>query len=194
MLKGFPSRRDNIILAAIDIINESGMQGLSTKGLALKQGISESLLYKHFKSLDEVLIAVIEYFTQYDTMICNTVQKRDISYKEKILEYIKSFVELYESYPALASVMLNYTTLIHYEHTKKMVIDIFKERNNFVQKMVREGQAAGEIRDIFTPLELTDTIMGIVTNTTFRWKVSEYQFSLKEHVLTTINKVIIPCL
>ena len=86
MLKGFPSRRDSIIMAAVDIIDESGIKGLSTKEIAAKQGISESILYKHFKSLDEVLTAVIEYFSQFDVMIINTVLKRDIPVKEKVLE------------------------------------------------------------------------------------------------------------
>ena len=78
MVKGFPSRKDSIILAVIDIINESGVQGLSTKEIAAKQGISESLLYKHFKSLDEVLVAVIQYYSRFDTMIMNTVQNKGI--------------------------------------------------------------------------------------------------------------------
>jgi len=193
MIKGFPTRRDNIILAAIDIIGESGIQGLSTKEIAAKQGISESLLYKHFNSLDEVLVAVIEYFSRFDAMIINTVLKRDISCKEKILEYTKSFIELYESYPALAAILLNYETLLHYDYTRQIVIEIIKKRTDFVTGVVESGQSTGEIESYYTAQELTDIIMGTIRTMIFRWKASGYDYPLKESMLVTIKKVLDKC-
>lgn len=193
MIKGFPTRRDSIILAAIDIISENGIQGLSTKEIAARQGISESLLYKHFISLDEVLIAVIKYFSQFDTMIINTVLKRDISSKEKILEYIKSFIELYESYPALAAITLNYETLMHYTHTSNMIIEIIKKRTGFIAGAVKHGQDAGEVDNYYAPQELTDIIKGVIRTMILRWKMSGYDFQLKESMLVTIRKILDRC-
>lgn len=193
MVKGFPARRDSIILAAIDIISESGIQGLSTKEIAVKQGISESLLYKHFNSLGEVLIAVIEYFSRFDTMIINTVLKRDISCKQKVIEYTKSFIELYESYPALAAIILNYETLMHYEHTRGKVIDIIKRRSDFVARVVEIGQSTGEIESYYSSQELTDIIKGTIRAMILRWKMSGHDFQLKENMLVTIKKILDRC-
>lgn len=190
MIKGFPTRRDSFILAAIDIISESGIQGLSTKEIAAKQGISESVLYKHFKSLDEVLIAVIEHFSRFDAMIINTVLKRDIPCKEKILEYTKSFVELYESYPALTSILLNYETLMHYEHTRHMATNIIQKRADFVTRVVEIGQSTGEIGNYYTPQELTDIIKGTISSMILRWKMSGYDYQLKGSLLVTIKKLL----
>lgn len=193
MVKGFPTRRDSIILAAIDIISERGVHGLLTKEIATKQGISESLLYKHFKSIDEVLIAVIEYFSRFDSMIINTVLKRDISCKEKILEYTKSFVELYESYPSLAAIILNYETLMHYNHTSQMIIDIIKKRSDFIKRVVETGHNTGEFESYYTPQELTDIIKGTIRTMILRWKMSGYDYPLKENMLVTIKKVLDRC-
>ncbi|NLN66531.1 MAG: TetR/AcrR family transcriptional regulator [Clostridiaceae bacterium] len=193
MVKGFPSRKDSIILAVIDIINESGVQGLSTKEIAAKQGISESLLYKHFKSLDEVLVAVIQYYSRFDTMIMNTVQNRDISCKEKILEFTKSFVELYESYPALAAIILNYETLMHYGHTRDMVIDIINKRTDFVTQVLETGLRVGEFEKYYTAQELTDIVMGTIRTMILRWKMSGHSYPLKADLLITIKKVLDRC-
>lgn len=193
MIKGFPTRKDSIILAAIDIIGESGIQGLSTKEIASKQEISESLLYKHFKSLDEVLVAVIDYFSRFDVMIINTVMKRDITCREKIIEYAKSFVELYESYPALAAIILNYETLMHYDHTRNKVINIIKSRTDFVSRVIEMGQSTGEIESYYTPQELTDIIKGTIRSMILRWKMSGYSFPLKDSMLLTINKILDRC-
>lgn len=193
MVKGFPTRKDSIVLAAIDIISESGIQGLSTKEIAAKQEISESVLYKHFKSLDEVLISVIERFSLFDDMIINTVLKRDISCKEKILEYTKAFVELYESYPSLASIILNYETLMHYNHTREIVIKIIRERSDLVERVIEMGKSLGEIDNYYNTQELTDIIMGVISTMIQRWKMSGYDYKLKEDMIVTLKKVLDRC-
>lgn len=41
-------RRESIILATIDAISECGVQAISTKDIAKKQGVSERVIFKHF--------------------------------------------------------------------------------------------------------------------------------------------------
>lgn len=83
-MKRFPGRKDNIILAAIEIISEDGIHGLSTKKIAARQGISESLLYKHFNSINDVLVAVVKSFSRYDMMIINTVRKGTLPTRKRL--------------------------------------------------------------------------------------------------------------
>ena len=189
-MKGFPGRKDNIILAAIEIISEDGIQGLSTKKIAARQGISESLLYKHFNSIDDVLVAVVKSFSRYDMMIINTVRKREITYKEKITAYIGPIVELYQNYPPLASIMLNYETLLNYEHTRQLIKGIINTRKGFIKSVIDKAKAKGEMNNNLTSQELSDIINGVISDMVLRWKISGYAFDLKENVLVTIKKVL----
>ena len=189
-MKRFPGRKDNIILAAIEIISEDGIHGLSTKKIAARQGISESLLYKHFNSIDDVLVAVVKSFSRYDMMIINTVRKRDITYKEKIIAYIGPIVELYQNYPPLAYIMLNYETLLNYRHTRQLIKGIINTRKGFVKSVIEKAQAEGEMNNNLTSQELADIINGVISDMVLRWKISGYVFNLKEDVLATIGKVL----
>ncbi|NLZ91168.1 MAG: TetR/AcrR family transcriptional regulator [Clostridiales bacterium] len=189
-MKRFPGRKDNIILAAIEIISEDGIHGLSTKKIAARQGISESLLYKHFNSINDVLVAVVKSFSRYDMMIINTVRKRDITYKEKIIAYIGPIVELYQNYPSLASIMLNYETLLNYRHTRQLIKGIINTRKGFVKSVIEKAQAEGEMNNNLTSQELADIINGVISDMVLRWKISGYVFNLKEDVLATIGKVL----
>jgi len=189
-MKRFPGRKDNIILAAIEIISEDGIHGLSTKKIAARQGISESLLYKHFNSINDVLVAVVKSFSRYDMMIINTVRKRDITYKEKIIAYIGPIVELYQNYPPLASIMLNYETLLNYKHTRQLIKGIINTRKGFVKSVIEKAQAEGEMNNNLTSQELADIINGVISDMVLRWKISGYVFNLKEDVLATIGKVL----
>ncbi|MHB8063219.1 MAG: TetR/AcrR family transcriptional regulator [Ruminiclostridium sp.] len=98
MKKPFPSRRDRIILTAIEIMSDSGIQGISTKELAKRQDITESLLYRYFKSKDEIIVAVIEYYSSFDRIIMNTILKSDLTYMGKITEFIRMYIEYYENF------------------------------------------------------------------------------------------------
>ena len=189
-MKRFPGRKDNIILAAIEIISEDGIHGLSTKKIAARQGISESLLYKHFNSINDVLVAVVKSFSRYDMMIINTVRKRDITYKEKIIAYIGPIVELYQNYPPLASIMLNYETLLNYRHTRQLIKGIINTRKGVVKTVIEKAQAEGEMNNNLTSQELADIINGVISDMVLRWKISGYVFNLKEDVLATIGKVL----
>ena len=189
-MKRFPGRKDNIILAAIEIISEDGIHGLSTKKIAARQGISESLLYKHFNSINDVLVAVVKSFSRYDMMSINTVRKRDITYKEKIIAYIGPIVELYQNYPPLASIMLNYETLLNYRHTRQLIKGIINTRKGFVKSVIEKAQAEGEMNNNLTSQELADIINGVISDMVLRWKISGYVFNLKEDVLATIGKVL----
>lgn len=189
-MKRFPGRKDNIVLAAIEIISEDGIHGLSTKKIAARQGISESLLYKHFNSINDVLVAVVKSFSRYDMMIINTVRKRDITYKEKIIAYIGPIVELYQNYPPLASIMLNYETLLNYRHTRQLIKGIINTRKGFVKSVIEKAQAEGEMNNNLTSQELADIINGVISDMVLRWKISGYVFNLKEDVLATIGKVL----
>ena len=48
MNSNFVNRKDRIIASAIEIISESGLSSLNTKTLAMKENMSESLLYRYF--------------------------------------------------------------------------------------------------------------------------------------------------
>ncbi|HWQ42004.1 MAG TPA: helix-turn-helix domain-containing protein [Desulfosporosinus sp.] len=53
----------------IEVIDEQGLQGLTTREVAKKQDISESTIFKHYKSKNELILAVLDYFSQYDQAI-----------------------------------------------------------------------------------------------------------------------------
>jgi AcrR family transcriptional regulator len=81
----FVSRKDRIISSAIEIISESGLSALTTKNLALKENMSETLLYKYFGGINEVLIEVVETYSKFDKSIRQTVLAKDASYVEKLI-------------------------------------------------------------------------------------------------------------
>ncbi|MGI6561663.1 MAG: TetR/AcrR family transcriptional regulator [Clostridia bacterium] len=193
MLKGCPCRREAIVLAAIDVINENGLQGLSTKKIAAKQNISESLLYKYFSGIDDILAGVADYICRSDTDVMSNIINIDASFKEKIRLYIEAFVGMYDSYPPLAGVFLQTEGFLCNPHTSPIVLDMSNKRMQFVEHLIQEGKMSGEIGGDFSVEELLNILNGILLGCMLRWKLSGYRFSLKDSVVTAVMKVLDKC-
>lgn len=53
------NHRDDIVRAAIDVVAENGLSTVSTRLIAAQAGVSSSLMYRFFKSEDELLVACL---------------------------------------------------------------------------------------------------------------------------------------
>lgn len=160
MNNNFINRKDRIIASAIEIISEAGLASLSTRTLAMKENMSESLLYRYFGGIEEVLVEVVETFTKFDKGIIVTIGAKDIPHLDKVLEFVKTLAVNYTGYPEMAAIALNYEGLLHNVNTREMMTACLARRREFI---VNEFQAAldeGEIRDDFTAVELADMVLG----------------------------------
>ncbi|MDA8794060.1 TetR/AcrR family transcriptional regulator, partial [Bacteriovoracaceae bacterium] len=54
-------RKNEIILAALPVFAEKGLHATTTKEIARKANVSEALLYKHFKSKDEIYSQIRDF-------------------------------------------------------------------------------------------------------------------------------------
>lgn len=55
------NRKEEIILAALDIASQDGLSGISMSKIAEKLGIKKPSLYNHFKSKEEIISAMYQY-------------------------------------------------------------------------------------------------------------------------------------
>jgi AcrR family transcriptional regulator len=55
-------RRLSLLQAALDLFSTQGYEGASTRGIAERAGVTEALLFKHFRTKQELLRSVVEEF------------------------------------------------------------------------------------------------------------------------------------
>ena len=61
MIKSISDRQLEIIEAAGKILTASGLSGLTIKNLAKEMKFSESAIYRHFASKEDIIISLLEY-------------------------------------------------------------------------------------------------------------------------------------
>lgn len=163
MEDSYISNRDKIVASAIELIGDLGLHALTPKNLARKQNISDTLIYKYFGGIDEVLIAVVNEYAAFDINIQRTVDHLDGSYIDKIRYYADTYATYYDNYIGMGAIMLHYEELLHMSETREIISECMLKRNDFVCSLFQGTIENKEIRPVFTPKELTLVFNGLFT-------------------------------
>ena len=163
MEDSYISSRDKIVASAIELIGDLGLHALTPKNLARKQNISDTLIYKYFGGIDEVLIAVVNEYAVFDINIQRTVDHLDGSYIDKIRYYADTYATYYDNYIGMGAIMLHYEELLHMSETREIISECMLKRNDFVCSLFQGAIENKEIRPVFTPKELTLVFNGLFT-------------------------------
>ncbi len=190
MSDSFISRKDRIIASAIEIISESGLASLSTKSLAMKENMSETLIYKYFGGINEVLIEVVEYFARFDRSIIRTVQGKDVSNVEKIHEFFDTYAIYYDNYIEISAIVLNYEELLHNTGTREIIGACIEERNRFLLQLIQNAMSDREINSTFSAEELKCILMGILSSQLLDRRLTIHSETLRTEVMESIDKIL----
>ena len=97
MAENYVSRRDKIVASAVELIGDLGLNALTTKNLARKENISETLIYKYFGGIDEVLTEVVVQYAAFDKNIQMTVDHQAGSNMDKLRFYADTYATYYDA-------------------------------------------------------------------------------------------------
>lgn len=181
-MKQYISRKQSIVISALEIINELGIEGLSIRELAKRQGVVEGALYKHFKSKEEILQAILDYYTRYDSKIKNTIDNSKLTPRESIKFIIKSYAEIFESNPALICITRSFEIMVIDDPIVNRVKEIYTARLNYLTYLIEEGQKDGSIDTNILGEDLSSIIFGLFRTITLKWRISNDSFPLKPRV------------
>lgn len=188
MADNFVSRRDRIIASAIEIISESGLSALTTRNLALKDNMSEALLYKYFGGIDEVLIAVVDQYAKFDNGIRNTVKSKGGTNIEKITNYLEAYADYYNNYYSISTLMLQYEELLHNADVRDKITWCITERLSFLEELFEGAIKDKEIVNTFTPQELANNITGVAMAHILSRRIVYHKKSFKQEFLDNVKK------
>jgi AcrR family transcriptional regulator len=183
-------RRESIIISTIETLNEVGLQNLSTKLIAKKEGVSEGTLFRHFKNKTEIMIAVIDHFSQFDNAIVETTINRELSSIETIRYFVSSYTEYYENYPAITAVVHAYDSLMCDTELSDKVRSVISKRSDFLLKAINKGKEDGSIKADTDSKLLEDLITGGTRDICLKWRMSKFTFSIKDRTMAMLDMLL----
>ena len=183
-------RRDSLIITTIDIINELGIQGLSTREIAKRENISEATLFRHYKNKNDLLLSVLDYYSKFDEELFRSVELLQLSPRKSIEYYFMAITGYYENYPAIISVMHLFEVFRYEQFLSDKVKEILVKRFDFVRKQIMKAKNTGELLYETKIDELTDVISGIIQEISLRWRISDATLPLKKHTISCLDLIL----
>lgn len=159
--------KEKIIATAIKMFETYGYHGVTVNQIVEESGTSKGGFYHHFKSKDELLYMIHDYFISYVLEKANEANEIYTTPTEKLKAIIQSFVKVFDLYKPHISVFnqeSNYLKPTYYEIIKKKR----DQYRDIIFQVLQEGIDAGEFRSNL-PVDITGmSILGMV-NWTYKW-------------------------
>lgn len=172
-------RQLEIIEAAGEILNESGIAGLTTKSLAAKMGFSESALYRHFKGKQEIVLTMLKYLAKnMDERLTNSIKDID-SPDEKLKAVFNNQFEFFKKNPHFLVAIFSDGLLEESKAVNESILQIMSTKRNHLLKIIQEGQKQKQFTDTLSADDLVHIIMGSFRLHMLQWRLSGFAFDLK---------------
>ena len=139
-------RQKEIIEAAICLIAQNGIEGLTTKALGAAVGISEPALYRHFANKAEIVRAMMAYFDADVENLKNT---------QRGWQFVKAFfahrIEQVRTRPALANIIYSEELFIHNAEYAGLMKEMMHTHREMLMENIVIASKTGLVRNDIAP-------------------------------------------
>ena len=172
-------RQEEIVEKAIRIIDQKGIQGLTIKNLSKDIGVTEGAIYRHFENKREILTSILLHFQYKMNEFQKSSQLTGKSTFWKINATLNHFRKLFESNPAIVSVIFAEEIFQNDHELSSKVAELIKENQEFILSLIREGKSNGELRSDLDDQMMVSSILGPFRLIVKMWKMEDFPVSLE---------------
>ncbi|WP_017186537.1 TetR/AcrR family transcriptional regulator [Alkalibacillus haloalkaliphilus] len=182
------ARREQIIKATVDVLNEIGYVNISLAKIAKMAKVSTGLISYHFEDKEDVLNNTLVYLlnTQFDYI------KGRVSKEESAYDQLITFIEASLAYQgthrvnniALIEIVFNVRTEDNISYYK-LPVEEEEPLYVYLQEILHNGQKTNEFSE-FNPKSLSTMIQGAIAE---RMLVNGEGFDLEEYKNDLVNMV-----
>jgi len=175
-------RKERLLISAIRLLDEAGLAGLTTRELARREGISEPAVYRHYDGKVEVLLAVLNRFSEFDEVLENTVIENKMPPLDAIRHIIDTYASYYAGYPEITSVLYSVDVWKYDKALDLRLKEIMNHRQLLMQKLVDKAVEEGMLRNTDKSETLAELLSGIVGLATQQWRMRDMKYDLKSRI------------
>jgi AcrR family transcriptional regulator len=173
------ARQLEIISAAGRILTESGVSGLTIKKLALEMKWSESALYRHYSSKEEIILSLLDYLAHnMDERLSAREPKTDI--QKDFLDFFGNQLKFFSNNPHFVVAVFSDGLWEESKRVNESINTIMQVKMKHLKKIIQKGQKEG----VFITSLKSDVLVHIVVGTfrlqMYQWRISNFEFDIKK--------------
>jgi len=180
MTEKLSDRQKEIIDVSLEIIAESGIQGLTIKNLAKRIGFSESAIYRHFDNKIQILVSILDFFKVNTERLFAAEMNTEKDAISKINGLLFNQFEIFSATPSLVAVIFSEELFRNEEILLQKVSEIMNDNFVALTSIIKSGQKKGELRADIEAEHLAVVVMGSLRLFVKQWQLSNYAFKLNK--------------
>lgn len=171
-------RQLEIIAAAGKILTASGISGLTIKNLAKEMKFSESAIYRHFTSKEEIIIALLEFLADSMEERYSKAISVEQSSEEKFTTLFQNQFLFFKKNPHFVVSVFSDGLMEESQRINEMILKIMSVKMKHLMPIILEGQQKNIFTTAISADELTHIVMGAFRLQMFKWRLANFKFDI----------------
>jgi AcrR family transcriptional regulator len=172
-------RQFEIIEAAGKILTSSGVSGLTIKNLAKEMQFSESAIYRHFASKEEIIVAMLDYLSEtMDERLLNTINADD-GPEAKFKSIFQNLIDFFVKNPQFVVAVFSDGLMEESQRINQNLLKLMNVIMKHLMPVIMEGQQKGVLTNALTTEEMMHIVIGTFKLQMFKWKIAGFQFDIE---------------
>lgn len=176
-------RQEQIVQAALGLIGQRGLKHLSMARIARQVGLVPSAIYRHYKSKDDVIDAILDQVRL--KLLDNVHQVCGVTSDPIECLHCLLFlhVQLIRENKSLPRVILSEEIHAGHPERRRKVYDGISAYLEQIANIVRRGQQEGRILADLSPSVVSVLFLGLIQPAAILWNMSDGEFDVTKHAL-----------
>lgn len=166
-------RRQEMASAALQLISEHGLNGLSVARIARHVGLVPSAIYRHFKSKDEVLDAVYDLIEGKMTSNLRGAWASSAKTVDRLHLLLRLNIRMIIEYPAIPRLAFGEGIYGNHPERRARMYRLIRNYLSQIQKAVTLAQGKGELRSDVPASVIAASFWGLIPPAALLWSASE---------------------
>lgn len=183
-------RQMEIIEAAGKILTASGISGLTTKNVAAEMKFTESAIYRHFKSKEDIIVAMLNYLADtMDTRLSAAVASAN-GPEERFKAVFRSHYGFFKAEPHFVVAVFSDGLMEQSQRINQAILKIMGTIMRQLMPIVMEGQQQQVFTNAISTEELLHIVLGTFRLQMFKWRVTNFGFDIERQSENMISALL----
>jgi TetR/AcrR family transcriptional regulator, fatty acid metabolism regulator protein len=172
-------RQLEIIEATSRILTTSGVNGLTIKNLAKEMNFSESAIYRHFSSKEEIILAMLNYLADYIDERLARVPK-STNPEENFRAIFQEKFNFFGKNSHFVVAVFSDGLMEESQRINSAILNLMTVMMKHLMPIITDGQQKNIFNNTITNEELVHIVMGTFKLQMFKWRLFNFEFDLQE--------------
>lgn len=137
-------RQEQIKQAVLDIIFTDGLKNLSTRNLAKRIGMSEGTIFRHFPTIQDIILSIIADFQTELIGSLSVIANSTVEPEQRLNDFLCTTVKYLTENKGITILLLSEASHKNDANLKNKLQQIFNNQKELISKIILDGIAIGK--------------------------------------------------